>query len=86
VGSKGGIDVLKNRKISCPVVIVLCNEELFVRQITLFVQEVARWVTYLQVGNTGHISEVRVSHSHIPVCEGLVWLTSWRSGVNSILC
>jgi len=31
---------------------------------------VAREVTYLQAGNTGHVSEVRVSHYRIPVCEG----------------
>ena len=31
---------------------------------------VTREVTYLQVGNIGHISEVWVSHYRIPVCEG----------------
>jgi hypothetical protein len=49
---------------------LLRNDETFVRQITLFTLEVAREVTSLQVGNIGHIAEVRVSHYHIPVCEG----------------
>jgi hypothetical protein len=31
---------------------------------------VSRDVTYLQIGSTGHISEVHVCRYHIPLCEG----------------
>jgi len=57
-------------KFLAPVVIALRNDEIFDRQVILFILGVARDVTYLQVGSTGHISEVHVCRYHIPLCEG----------------